>query len=86
MSTDDSKIIKLFKQIKSSQCETTNCSNEINQLDILIDEFNKKECNRDRYWTKEYEFEKSKLNLIRKNVFSRYIIDGNDIIEKRPGY
>lgn len=29
MSTDDSEIIKLFTPIKSSQCETPNCSNKI---------------------------------------------------------
>jgi hypothetical protein len=84
MRTDDSQIINLHKIIKLHQCTNPDCVNEIMQLEQMIEKYNKEEDLKNKYWFNEYTLEKPRLDLIRKNIFSKYIIDGKNIIERRP--
>ena len=86
MSTCDSQIINQYKLIKLNQCVNPDCGDEIVQLEQMINEYNKKEYFKGKYWFNEYQLEKPKLDLVRKNVFSKYIVDGKDILERRSGY
>lgn len=82
METD---IISLYEKIKLRECKYTNCNEEIIKLNQIIDDYNNKQNKRNSYWTNEYTLIKSdnNLDLIKKEIFSYYIFDGKDLIEKR---
>jgi len=89
MDSNDNEITitNLYSKIKLGSCKNPTCSNEIKKFESVITNYNKRQYKDNyKYWICEYTFDKSKIELEKKQYFRRHIYSNGDCIEIRPIY